>query len=247
MPRSNALRKALWISFGIITVAAIGSRFAPRVPNTIPQDIAAVHALGYPTTWAELDARDEKLGINADPYYEKFVASCHALGTDQASDFATFLDRARNKLLSPQERGHALEEFGYLMSPLEQGAKLPRWKPDRPSNDQLEVYEFNIYDRGMILLTETAVYDAKARKTTQALEEMRAAKGICQQLAHSRDLYDLANADDRWVEAAKSVLEDDPETAGGMLAIVDAPAVDLQNEFLAQFIRWTGVFQRPFV
>ena len=247
MPARNrpVWRKALWISIPIIVMLAGATIYARNVPSTIGQDVAAVRALGYPTTWPEMDAIEEKEGANADPFYEQYDRAYWKLNQTNRDNLNSFLDDAKQGTVTPTERARAVNDYRFLLQPLIAGAKQPRWRSVSPPYDDIAVYEYRIYGGGFRLLVQSALYDAADKDSEKALAEMQAAKGIVAQRYRQRSLFDATEGDIHWCMAARDLVREDSALAKQLAQMASAPQVDIKHIFAADFIHWSETMEGP--
>ncbi len=115
------------ISGSVIVLLVAAVLYAEYAPTTMDRDVAAIHAMGYPTTEAEIAALEPKDGPNADAEYRKFIDQY--LEARKASDFSPVLYSSAKHPVTKRARADWAAKYRYLAAPLIAGSKLPRWIP----------------------------------------------------------------------------------------------------------------------
>ena len=241
-------KKILWISGGIVAVLVGATIYAKTYPSPMEQDIAAIHAMGYPTSEAEIVALALQGGENADPIYQKFVTEYRKIADTQ--DFKRLTYSSNRNPISADLRAKLVEKFRYLLPPLIDGSKKPRWSPTAKKTEE-DNYKADIWVRfdpvveqdGFRLLMQTAIADMEARRYVQATDEFQAGQRMIGQMAirpTASSFFDESLCDYVFLRSLSTVVHEDasPEVLKNIESLLNEspPLPDIRKVFYSQFV-----------
>ena len=174
-------KKILFSMLAVIVLLVAAGFYAANYPSSMDRDLAQIHALGHPTTDAEVAATYPlPQGENSQPYFDQYLALCHRLThkDQQSLDYFTSTEPA---LITDDDFAKFSKQFATLAEPLIKAASAPGWKPTAPVRDRIttETYakDTNAY-QGVRLLSRLAITDGRTHDLDNALAKLRAAEAI---------------------------------------------------------------------
>jgi len=240
----NPWKKILWISGSIIALLLAATMTARFYPNPVDQDIAAIHAMGYPTTEDEIFARSPQKGKNADDAYQQFIEQSRK-ATD-TNDFRRLTYSSNKNPISATDRKDLVAKFRYLLPPIIEGSKAPQWTPRQQRNETYRMWISNepaIVQDGFRLLMQTAIVDMESHQYTKAMEEFSAGQRIIAQISArpTMNAYLFAGIEDNLLIQALTTVVDDDHSIGTLnriesLLVASPSPPNPRTAFYAEFV-----------
>jgi hypothetical protein len=161
----------------------------------IPQDIAAIHAMGIPTTDKELSALAPQTGEDAGPIYKTYIDQSRVPNPKRSAALETLNPGFQSYSLAQRE--NAANIMRPFLKPIVEGSKMPRWVFSRDSvmniSDQAELDRHKVQEGGR-LLSHIAMADYETGDRQDAMTELRQVEQMSQQVGQNPGLINAAEA-----------------------------------------------------
>lgn len=246
-------RRILWIS-GLFVVALLGATvYAQSYKSTAAEDLEAVKAKGFPTTYPEIQQLyPREAGDDSAPYYVEFQKLLKDIPSKDKPDFTSFRSAPLVSLTDAQITAGA-SKFRYMEASLISASQCPAWQP----KDATRFPTFDQYaaatsvGTSVRLLRRFAIADGRAHKPADAISKLQGCTRMIKQASNFPGVnaallsmsYDGGN-----VEALIDVVQHNPDPVTLKLAadMLDAlpPQPRFFNVFQSEFVRMVDELER---
>jgi hypothetical protein len=240
-------RKALWISGAIVVTLTGAAVYLRNYPSSIDHDVAAISAMGFPTTEAEILALEPTDGENADPIYQSYIAELEKLNSTDRDELRELIRSRRTSSLSPSERAKIVAKYRHLLGPIIQGSKKPRWTPE---GHHLAPFEYEVARDAFGLLMQAAIGDAEAKDLAGAVDKLRGGQRIYAQITRRPNaIFQAQLADRMWMRALTAIVKNssDPRTLSEAAHLLETapPPASFRNNFYQNFYWRISAMKSP--